>query len=105
MNNLDATIRFVFFYNTMLSFDELLSFTCAVLKISTDQPGRLQQIQALNRFLVEQLQQGGTAVLLIDEVDKADIFFPMGGGVGTVTVLLCHQTITAPAMSSRPIMS
>lgn len=67
MNNLDATIRFVFFYNTTLSFEELLSFTCTELGISGEQAGRLQQIQALNDFLIAQLQQRGTAVLLIDE--------------------------------------
>ena len=67
MNNLEATVRFVFIYNTTLTFEEVLSFTCEELGLPGERRGRLEQIQVLNRFLIEQLSKGGTAALLIDE--------------------------------------
>ena len=70
MNNLEASVRFVFFYNTTLTFEELVSFTCEELGLSAKDGGRLQKIQALNEFLIEQLKKGGTGVLLIDEAQN-----------------------------------
>ncbi len=70
MNNLDATIRFVFFYNTTLTFEELVTFTCEELGLAVKGAGRLQKIQALNEFLIAQLKKGGTGVLLIDEAQN-----------------------------------
>ncbi len=70
MNNLDATIRFVFFYNTTLTFEELVTFTCEELGLAIKGAGRLQKIQALNEFLIAQLKKGGTGVLLIDEAQN-----------------------------------
>ena len=70
MNNLDGTVRFVFFYNTTLTFEEMLSFTCEELALSVRGGGRLRKIQALNEFLIAQLKKGGTAALLIDEAQN-----------------------------------
>lgn len=70
MNNLEASVRFVFFYNTNLTFEEIVSFTCEELGLSVKDGGRLQKIQALNEFLIEQLKKGGTGVLLIDEAQN-----------------------------------
>ena len=70
MNNLDATTRFVFFYNTTLTFEELVTFTCEELGLTVKGAGRLQKIQALNEFLIAQLKKGGTGVLLIDEAQN-----------------------------------
>lgn len=70
MNDLDANIRFVFFYNTTLTFEELVSVTCHELGLAVRDGGRLQKIQALNEFLIEQLRKGGTGVLLIDEAQN-----------------------------------
>lgn len=70
MNNLEATVRSVFFYNTTLSFEELLSFTCDELGLRVEGEGRLQKIDALNEFLIEQLKKGGTGVLLVDEAQN-----------------------------------
>lgn len=70
MNNLDATIRFVFFYNTTLTFEELVTFTCEELGLTVKGAGRLQEIQSLNEFLIAQLKKGGTGVLLIDEAQN-----------------------------------
>ena len=73
MDSLDESVQFVFFYNTNLSFDEILDFACDELDIETGQCGRLQKLQILNQFLITQLEQSGTVVaLLIDEAQNLD---------------------------------
>jgi len=67
MASLETRARFVFVYNPTLTVDELLSFICAEWGMPVEGPGRLRKIQALNAFLVSQLERGGTGVLLIDE--------------------------------------
>ncbi len=69
MDNLEPTAPFVFIYNTTMTFDELLSFTCKELGLPRKK-GRLGKIQALNDFLITQLRKGGTGVLLIDEAQN-----------------------------------
>jgi len=71
MDSLEDEIRFVFFYNTTLSFEELLDHIFTDLQLehqSTD--GRLKKIQVLNHFLISQLELGGTVALLIDEAQN-----------------------------------
>jgi general secretion pathway protein A len=70
IDNLGGTVRFVFFYNTNLTFEELLTFTCKELALSVKGRRRLPKIQALNDFLIEQLRRGGTVALLIDEAQN-----------------------------------
>jgi len=70
MDNLEPSIRFVFFYNTNLTFEELLTFACEELGIEVKDGGRLQKIQGLNEFLIAQLEKGGTGVLLVDEAQN-----------------------------------
>ncbi len=70
MNNPEENIRLVFFYNTTLSFEELVTFACDELGLPVKGSGRLQKIQALNEFLVEQSKRGGTVVLLVDEAQN-----------------------------------
>jgi len=70
MDNLEATVRFVFIYNTTMSFDELLSFTCEELGLPVKKKARLRKVQALNEFLIAQLRKGGTGLLLIDEAQN-----------------------------------
>jgi general secretion pathway protein A len=70
MENMEPNIRFVFFYNTTLSFAELLDFICDELELPIKEAGRLQKIQALNQFLMDQLARGGMVVLLIDEAQN-----------------------------------
>ncbi len=67
MSNPEGNVRLVFFYNTTLTFEELVSFTCDELGLPVQSGGRLQKIQALNEFLVAQSRKGGTVVLLVDE--------------------------------------
>jgi general secretion pathway protein A len=70
MNSPEENIRLVFFYNTMLSFEELVSFACDELGLLVKGTGRLQKIQALNEFLIAQSKNGGTVVLLVDEAQN-----------------------------------
>lgn len=71
MDNLEESIRFVFFYNTTLSFEELLDYIFTELHLDpASGQSRLQKIQALNQFLITQLEQGGTVALLIDEAQN-----------------------------------
>jgi general secretion pathway protein A len=70
MNDLATTARFIYFYNTNLNFEELLTYICEELNLRVDNDGRLAKIRALNEFLLEQLRRGGTGVLLIDEAQN-----------------------------------
>lgn len=70
IESLENSTRFVLFYNTTLTFEELLDFTFAELGLEAPLGGRLQKIQALNRFLINELAQGGTVALLIDEAQN-----------------------------------
>jgi type II secretory pathway predicted ATPase ExeA len=70
MENLESTTPFVFFYNTTLSFEELLSFICEELGLPVHGDGLLERIKALNKFLIDQLEKGSTAVLIIDEAQN-----------------------------------
>jgi general secretion pathway protein A len=70
MDNPDENIRLVFFYNTTLTFEELVSFACDELGLPVKGGERLQKIQALNEFLIAQSKKGGTVVLLVDEAQN-----------------------------------
>jgi general secretion pathway protein A len=70
MENQEETVRTAFLFNTTLTFDELLDFLCHDFALPVPEGQRLAKIQALNQFLLTQLQDGGTAVLLIDEAQN-----------------------------------
>jgi general secretion pathway protein A len=70
MDNSSELSALFFFYNTNLTFEELLTFTCKELALSVNGSGRLPKIRALNDFLIEELRRGGTAALLIDEAQN-----------------------------------
>jgi general secretion pathway protein A len=72
MENLEPSIRFVFFYNTTLSFEEILDFICDELGLPIQEGGRLQKIQRLNQFLIDRLAKGEIVVLLIDEAQNLE---------------------------------
>jgi general secretion pathway protein A len=70
MENMEPHIRFVFFYNTTLPYDEILDFICQELGLQLKEAGQLHKIQMLNRFLVDRLATGEIVVLLIDEAQN-----------------------------------
>lgn len=70
MENMEPHIRFVFFYNTTLTFEEILDFICQELGLPIKEAARLHKIQVLNQFLLDQLARGNIVVLLIDEAQN-----------------------------------
>jgi general secretion pathway protein A len=70
MDELTPATRFVFFYNTNLTFDELLTFVCAELQLPVTTPGQLAKIAVLNGFLLDQLSKRSTVILFIDEAQN-----------------------------------
>jgi general secretion pathway protein A len=70
MEHIESNVRLVFFYNTTLTFEELLDFICEELGLRTKEAGKLHKIQALNQLLMDQLARAGTVVLLIDEAQN-----------------------------------
>jgi type II secretory pathway predicted ATPase ExeA len=70
MEHGEPNVRFVFVYNTTLTFEELLNFIGDELGLPTQEAGRLRKIQALNQFLMDELARGRTVVLLIDEAQN-----------------------------------
>jgi general secretion pathway protein A len=65
-----TTVPFVFFYNTTLTFEDLLTYVCDELGLTVQGSGQLGRITALNTFLLDQLSKGSTAVLFIDEAQN-----------------------------------
>jgi type II secretory pathway predicted ATPase ExeA len=70
MDELTPTVRLVFFYNTTLTFEELLTFICDELQLKVNGSGQLGKITALNKLLLDQLSKGSTAALFIDEAQN-----------------------------------
>ena len=70
MEHMDSNVRFVFFYNTTLTFEELLDFMCEELGLPIKGAGRHHKIHALNQLLMDQLARAGTVALLIDEAQN-----------------------------------
>ena len=70
LRNLEATHRSVFIFNTLLSFDELLEAILRDLDIESTASGRVAMVQQLNEFLLDQVKQGHTVSVLIDEAQN-----------------------------------
>src|SRR3954451_18150955 len=70
MRELRNSIHFAFIYNTELTFNELLRVILTDLGLSPDGKDELAMIDQLNEYLLEQLEQGETVCLLIDEVQN-----------------------------------
>ena len=70
MRSIEDPVRFVYFFNTKLRFEEMLSLVCDDLAFTVNGKGRLKQIQAIHEFLCAQAEAGGTDVYLIDEAQN-----------------------------------
>jgi general secretion pathway protein A len=70
MGHIESNVRFVFFYHTTLTFEELLDVMCEELGLPIKEAGRHHKIRALNHVLMEQLARAGTVALLIDEAQN-----------------------------------
>lgn len=72
VDEIEGETRVVFVFNPGVSFDELLEYLCMELGIRTDPGGRLQLIERLNHYLLEQLTEGRNVVVIIDEAQTLE---------------------------------
>lgn len=70
MRQLEARVQFVFVSNSHLTSYGLTELMVQNLGLSSKEKNRLEMIQELNNYLVEQLKTGRTVALLIDEGQK-----------------------------------
>ena len=70
MRHLEARVHFVFVSNSHLTSYGLTELIVQNLGISSKEKNRLEMIQDLNSYLIEQLRAGHTVTLLIDEAQK-----------------------------------
>ena len=71
VGNAGDDTRFVVVPSPLVTFDELLAFTCAELQIEAG-PGRLAKFTALQRTLETRAREGQASVLVIDEAQQLD---------------------------------
>jgi general secretion pathway protein A len=72
LDDLDATTRTVFIFNTNVSFDEILEYIFGEFDLPVANGKRLYMLQRLNAFLLEELRNGRNVALLIDEAQDLD---------------------------------
>src|SRR5918994_2768931 len=70
MRHLEARVHFVFVSNSHLTSYGLTELIVQNLGISNKEKSRLEMIQDLNSYLIEQLALGRTVALLVDEAQK-----------------------------------
>jgi general secretion pathway protein A len=70
MRHLEARVQFVFVSNSHLTSYGLTELIVQNLGLGQRDKGRLEMVQDLNSYLVQQLSAGNTVALLIDEAQK-----------------------------------
>ena len=70
MRHLEARVHFVFVSNSHLTSYSLTELMVQNLGLSNKEKTRLEMIQDLNSYLIQQLRTGRTVALLIDEAQK-----------------------------------
>lgn len=70
MRHLEATVQFVFVSNSHLTSYGLTELMVHDLGLTNKEKGRLEMIQELNNYLIQQLRTARTVALLIDEAQK-----------------------------------
>jgi type II secretory pathway predicted ATPase ExeA len=70
MRHLEAGVHFVFVSNSHLTSYALTELIVQNLAISNKERSRLEMLQDLNDYLIQQLRSGRTVALLIDEAQK-----------------------------------
>jgi general secretion pathway protein A len=70
MRQLEERVHFVFVSNSHLTSFGLTELIVQNLGISSKEQSRLEMLQDLNNYLVEQLKTGRTVALLVDEAQK-----------------------------------
>ena len=70
MRQLEDSVRFVFVSNSHLTSYGLTELIVQSLRIGSKEQSRLEMLQDLNAYLIEQLAVGRAVVLLVDEAQK-----------------------------------
>jgi general secretion pathway protein A len=70
MRHLDGRVQFVFVSNSHLTSYSLTELIVQNLAISSKEKSRLEMLQDLNSYLIQQLKTGRTVALLVDEAQK-----------------------------------
>ncbi len=70
MRHLDGRVQFVFVSNSHLTSYGLTELIVQNLAISNKEKSRLEMLQDLNNYLIQQLRSGRTIALLVDEAQK-----------------------------------
>lgn len=70
MRELESTVHFALIFNTDLSFNEIFRAVLRDLGLTPQTNDRLAMLDELNAHLLEQLKNGHTVCLLIDEVQN-----------------------------------
>jgi type II secretory pathway predicted ATPase ExeA len=70
MRHLEASVQFVFVSNSHLTSYGLTELMVHDLGLTNKEKGRLEMIQELNNYLIQQLRTGRTVALLVDEAQK-----------------------------------
>ena len=74
LDRLDDKTRVAFIFNTDVNFDEMLSmalYEWGLIK-SQESLSKVNAVQRLNDFAIEQLAKGGNVVLIVDEAQNLD---------------------------------
>ena len=74
MDRMDERTRVAFIFNTDVTFEEMLNmalYEWGLLK-DNEKVSKVDAIQRLNRFAIEQLKIGGNVVLIVDEAQNLD---------------------------------
>ena len=72
LEQLDPGTKTALILNPVLSGSQLLRAIVAELGLKPERPDRISCLEALNRFLLDQLSEGHDVVLLIDEAQDLD---------------------------------
>ena len=77
MDRLDENTRVAFIFNTNVSFDEMLNIALYDWGLTKDNEklSKIDAIQRLNRFAIDQMAKGGNVVLIVDEAQNLDDSF------------------------------
>ena len=68
--NVEGTIRTVFVFNTYLSFTELLELIVLDLGLTPKGSSKVNLLQELNEYLIEELKHGNIVAVLVDEAQN-----------------------------------
>jgi len=74
MDRLDEMTRVAFIFNTDVTFDQMLNMALYEWGLTKDNEtvSKVDAIQRLNRFAIEQMKIGGNVVLIVDEAQNLD---------------------------------